>query len=86
MAKRQKVTCHPCCNNVNETVSCAVCGKTLGMRDHQLNGATGLAWFDPYNHSQYYYHENKKAGCYVCQACLSEKRKEEIKQERQNKG
>jgi hypothetical protein len=81
MAKKQHVTLHRFCNNINETVSCAVCNKTIGMRDHQLNGATGLAWLDPYNHSQYFF-KDKKAGCYVCQSCLSEKRKQEIEKEK----
>lgn len=30
----------------NGTVKCHKCNKVIGLQDHSLDGATGLAWYD----------------------------------------
>lgn len=79
--KKQIVTYHEHWGLQNDTCSCGKCGKTIGLRDAQLDGATGLAWFDPYNRNMYYHSSSK--GCYVHFECLSDKRKQEIAKQEQ---
>jgi len=56
----------------NSVVPCFVCKKMLGLSKHDLDGAKGLTWFDPYP-------SDGSPGKYCCFGCLSEKRKIEIK-------
>lgn len=63
-------TLHQHFDTINSTVPCFVCKKIIGLRDGILDGATGLAWLDPYR---------GKNGKHVHYECLSEKRKTEIK-------
>jgi hypothetical protein len=53
----------------DETVICPVCGERVGLTHGFVNGATGLAYLDPYR---------GKNGKYVHFRCLSEKRLKEI--------
>ncbi len=52
----------PCCEN-NYTLRCAKCDLIIGLRHSNLNGATGLAWFD---------RRLGTRGMYVHRECLSE--------------
>jgi hypothetical protein len=63
----QKITYHDHETFLNPTVVCPKCGKLAGLQNGQMDGATGLGWFDPYN-----------KGKYVHKGCLSVKRLVEI--------
>lgn len=72
----QKITEHKIYNNeINQTVQCAKCSGVIGLRNGNLDGATGLAWFDPYvSGTKIFGHR----GAYVHFECLSETRRDEI--------
>ena len=74
--KIQKVIEHKQWDKINATTICPVCGKIIGLQAACLDGAQGLAWFDPYNKTVQFLKGHK--GAYVCHGCLSQKRKDEI--------
>jgi len=77
----QKTTFHPLADDrQNETVQCAACHKTIGLRDGRSNGATGLGWFDPYADEVWDLLSEGQTGAYVHHACISERRKKEMAQ------
>ena len=76
--KKQKITEYDLgWDGIQQTVICPVCNHILNLRSPK-KPEEKLAWLDPYIKSHYFYKKGK--GAYVCFNCLSQQRKNEIKQ------